>query len=698
MKRPRINPKELRQSSTNEFKQNKKLFRIVSKQESYALEDKQNQQSKFFENRQESINLQNLDHKNSTLLNFNDTSSRFLRKGMSRSVDPEQKQNKTRHARAVEREIEKKKLKEQQKDFKKPVKVLEGDLIFLVIKSEVREKRTGAKQGFHGMLCADGVVGQGLFSLAKDRTEELQPGKYLFRVILKTNMANSASASKSNENTPVIFGQRLYLKHVFSQKYLKIELENLANEKGRVRAILTDTPSDLKIIPSTWTKFQGQNMFFGEGVLICPGDSERLFLSIEHEPDDQGRYPVNGSDVFCEWIPFLFSSESYSKSLAQNSLLNGSFSTFFLLLYDAVLFMNIFLNISVRLFSQDFNVCLSVSPRNLLNMFSESVFYSNSYVASKDDSKQWISTPIWLLRKEPRIPGKVTLERGSNPSIYSLWEIKTEGLKPNACQIASGSVVRLKNVATSHFLSFGSQISFLQNSNARLVKNSSKETTEIIAEEIEKDDSAVLSQGFSKLGRFCLKIQSRLEHDSKSLVKEDIITLSLLKKQRYQLGIFPIQQKKQPEKISKAFSKSMYGSGEIQSRSVINVNDVIETPPKTPPEDDVFETLLFPGKEDSLNPKFSEFCSSRQNHFKVLESGLDFATERLASSFLSALFEFYGYIQDFGFVTRGEKAYFDLKNVIEQNTEFEKKMEILSRSLTELKKFLSKDEDDFCRH
>ena len=197
-------------------------------------------------------------------------------------------------------------------------------------------------------------------------------------------------------------------------------------------------------------------------------------------------------------------------------------TVFFLLLYDALLFMNIFLNISVRLFSQDFNVCLSVSSRTLLNMFSESVFYSNSYVASNDDSKQWISTPIWLLRKEPRIPGKVTLERGSNPSIYSLWEIKTEGLKPNACQIASGSVVRLKNVATSHFLSFGSQISFLQNSNARLVKNSSKETTEIIAEEIEKDDSAVLSQGFSKLGRFCLKIQSRLTRQLSKLKKKEV--------------------------------------------------------------------------------------------------------------------------------------------------------------------------------
>ena len=34
----------------------------------------------------------------------------------------------------------------------------------------------------------------------------------------------------------------------------------------------------------------------------------------------------------------------------------------------------------------------------------------------------------------------------------------------------------------------------------------------------------------------------------------------------------------------------------------------------------------------------------------------------------------------------------------ENGPEFEKKMEILSRSLTELKKFLSKDEDDFCRH
>jgi hypothetical protein len=311
---------------------------MVSRQDSYVLEEKKTQQSKFFENRQESIALPKSAREQSTFLNFNDSASRFLRKGMSRSVDPESKPSKAKHSRAIEREIEKKKIKDNQREDKKPVKVLEGDLLFLVIKSEVRDKGTSSKRGFNGMLCADGVVGQGLFSLEKDRTEELQPGKYLFQVILQTNLANAQAGLRSNENMPVIFGQRLFLKHVFSQKFLKIELENLANEKGRVRAILTEEPFDVKIIPSTWTKFQGQNIFYGEGILICPGNSERLFLSIEPECDDQGRFPVNGSDIFCEWIPFLFSSESYSKSLTSNSLLNGSFSkTPFLLMSSPTL-------------------------------------------------------------------------------------------------------------------------------------------------------------------------------------------------------------------------------------------------------------------------------------------------------------------------------------------------------------------------
>jgi hypothetical protein len=291
----------------------------------------------------------------------------------------------------------------------------------------------------------------------------------------------------------------------------------------------------------------------------------------------------------------------------------------------------------------------------------------------------------------------VTLEKGDNPSIFSLWEIKTEGLKPNACQIASSSVVRLKNVATNHFLSFGSQLSFLQNSNAKLIKNSSKETTEIIMEEIEKDDSAVLSQGFSKLGRLCLKIQSRQEHDQKCLVKEDIVTLSLLKKQRYQLGVFPIQPKRNFQKISKTFSKSMYGSGEIQSRSVLNVHDLIEGGSGPSESELVFPSTEVPNNDSAYSPKFSEFCESRQSHFKVLESGMDFATERLASSFLSAVFEFYRYVQDFGFVLRKEKLFFELQDIIDQTTEFDKKIQMFTRSLQELKKFLSKDEEKFCK-
>jgi cell fate (sporulation/competence/biofilm development) regulator YlbF (YheA/YmcA/DUF963 family) len=330
-------------------------------------------------------------------------------------------------------------------------------------------------------------------------------------------------------------------------------------------------------------------------------------------------------------------------------------------------------------------------------MFSKSEFFCNSKILNTDSNKHWIPTPIWLLTKEPRLPGKVVLENGDNPSIYSLWEIKTEGLKANACEISTGAVVRLKNMATDHFLSFGSQLSFLQHSQARLMKHGSKETTEIISEEIKKDDSAVLNQGFSKLGRFCLKIQSRQEHESKSLVKEDLITLSLLKRQKFQLGIFASKPKRSQNKTSKAFSKSFYGSGEFQSKSFIGLPEWAESNPSPLDSETIFNDSKKLNTNDNFTLKFSEFCSSRQNHFKVQESGMDFSTERLASSFLSAVFEFYSHVQDFGFDVRKDKLYFELKDVINQNAEFDNQIEMFSQSLRELQRFLSKDEKDFCK-
>jgi hypothetical protein len=321
MKKPTLQNNELRQSFSNggKIKVNR-IFSLIEKHDSLNSEDNKNTCSKFFENRQDSI------REKSSYLNLNEGSNRFLRKGVSRSMDPEQKKLNKKKSKILEDDIENQKIRDLITNNKKPVKVLEGDLIFLQIKSEVLINENSTKRGFNGVLCANGVMGQGLFSLEKNRTEELQPGKYLFQIILKTNFNSKNSQKKQTENMPIIFGERLYLKHVFSQKFLRIELENLANEKGRVRAILTEEPSDLKIIPSTWTKMQGQNMFYGEGVLLCPGDSEKLFLSIESRCDLQGRFPVNGSDVFCEWIPHLFTSEKYSKSLSKSSLLNGSFS------------------------------------------------------------------------------------------------------------------------------------------------------------------------------------------------------------------------------------------------------------------------------------------------------------------------------------------------------------------------------------
>ena len=322
--KPEKNNNYLRQSFSNNDKVNvNRIFSLIEKQESFLIEDQKNNFSKFSGNRQDSLNIQKPDPEKNNFFNLTEH-SRFLTKGVSRSTDPDKKRHRQR-SKIFERELEDRRIQGLLQGGQKPVKVLENDLIFLEIKSEVLSDKKSTKRGFHGVLCANGVVGQGLFSLEKGRTEELQPGKYLFQVILKTNLTLRKAPDKASENMPVIFGERLYLKHVFSQKFLKIELENLANQKGHVRAILTESPSELKIIPSTWTKLQGQNMFYGEGVLVCPGDSEKLFLSIEAQSDSQGRYPVNGSDVFCEWIPFLFTSEDYSKSLSSNSLLNGSF-------------------------------------------------------------------------------------------------------------------------------------------------------------------------------------------------------------------------------------------------------------------------------------------------------------------------------------------------------------------------------------
>lgn len=289
------------------------------------------------------------------------------------------------------------------------------------------------------------------------------------------------------------------------------------------------------------------------------------------------------------------------------------------------------------------------------------------------------------------------LERGDAPSIYSLWEIKTEGLRANACEIPSGAVVRLKNVVTDHFLSFGSQLGFLQQSRPHLVKHASKETTEIIAEEIRKDDSAVLSQGFSKLGRLCLRIQSRQEHSAKSLVAKDLVTLSLLKRQKFQLGIFPLQQRRLPFKGSKTFLKSFYGSGELQSRSNLCLPEWVENAPQKRFSASIFEETRDCASEESFVLKFSEFCSSRQNHFKVLDSGMDSATERLASSFLAAVLEFYASVQDFGLRSRDEQLYFELEDVISQNPAFDNQIEVFARSLRGLQQFLAQDEDSFCK-
>ena len=322
---------EKRQTIMNGKINVKKLHSLIQKQTSVNSEEHKINYSRFLESRQDSIGLRKSMRIKSPLhVNKN---NHVLRKGVSRSVEPEQNDSSKQRTKLLEWELEQKKLDGVKRENSSPVKVLEGDMIFLKIKSEVKDLKKASQRGFNGILCANGVVGQGLFSLEKNQTEELQPGKFLFKVILKTNLSSKQLKKKTTENIPVIFGQRLFLKHVFSGKYLRIELENLANEKGRVRAILTEEPADLKILPSTWTKLQGQNMFYGEGVLVCPGDSEKLFLSIESECDLQGRFPVNGSDVFCEWIPHLFTSENYSKALSSNSLLNGSFGNIKMFIY-----------------------------------------------------------------------------------------------------------------------------------------------------------------------------------------------------------------------------------------------------------------------------------------------------------------------------------------------------------------------------
>ena len=70
--------------------------------------------------------------------------------------------------------------------------------------------------------------------------------------------------------------------------------------------------------------------------------------------------------------------------------------------------------------------------------------------------------------------------------------------------------LKLKNVVTGQFLTLGHQDLLTQKNEAKLVKNASKETADVLAEEAPKEPKPILQREFSKFARLCFKIKSRL--------------------------------------------------------------------------------------------------------------------------------------------------------------------------------------------
>lgn len=330
----------------------------------------------------------------------------------------------------------------------------------------------------------------------------------------------------------------------------------------------------------------------------------------------------------------------------------------------------------MRLFSEDEKVYLSVKENHFKHRFSKKEFKFNSQIEKNRKEDSWVSVPFLFYNKSFNPSFDIILENSlDKPSVNSFWEIKSEHVKSDNCEIKSKSTIRLKNVVSGQFLSFGSEINYFQKS--KLIKNYSKETTDAINEELQKSDKITLKKEIDRLGKLMISIKNKKE--SPYLEKEDLVVFSLLKKKKYKLGIFekkekPIECKSHSRQFSQSFNNT-------QSNIQPNLKK------------EIFSISKINSHKNNFDVKFSEYYSSKESFFRIKECKLLDKTEQLVSSSLEAVLQFYSFAQIYGFKENAENDsyYFDLDSLKKSESEFKSKSRNFLKTISSLEKFLQEN-------
>jgi hypothetical protein len=324
-----------------------------------------------------------------------------------------------------------------------------------------------------GLMAGDGLSNDKLFCIHDKKAHETTVSQFLFRVeparkIGAREQSGSDTAGgglqgegdqgdkireaeteekeyqmrlKHSMGQPIYFGQPVILRHIFSEKYITLHINQLAHQIGAVKIGFSQELSEfsnLKFMPSSRIKKIGDLVSYSDAVLIANAKEDHYYLHVAETLNYQEKgLEINASETKTEWKPKLFETDSHDQGFYRKSALICPGEV-------------------VSLFNKHISGYLSVSPKDFSSITSE-----RNMLTIKGQAESVllpIPIPFRYLNGAFMMEHSVCIEMGKEPSFYTMWEIqKVRAFDSDPITYfkennLNESAVRIKNVATQFYL------------------------------------------------------------------------------------------------------------------------------------------------------------------------------------------------------------------------------------------------------
>jgi hypothetical protein len=324
-----------------------------------------------------------------------------------------------------------------------------------------------------GLMAGDGLSNDKLFCIHDKKCYETTVSQFLFRVEPARKIGSREQAGsdatgggfqgdvdqsdklreaeteekeyqmrlKHSMGQPIYFGQPVILRHIFSEKYITLHINQLAHQIGAVKIGFSQELSEfsnLKFMPSSRIKKIGDLVSYSDAILIANAKEDHYYLHVAETLSYQEKgLEINASETKTEWKPKLFETDKHDQGFFRKSALICPGEV-------------------VSLFNKHISGYLSVSPKDFSSIASE-----RNMLTVKGQAESLllpIPIPFRYLEGAFMMKHNVCIEMGHAPSFYTMWEIqKVRTLDSDPITYfkennLNESAVRIKNVATQFYL------------------------------------------------------------------------------------------------------------------------------------------------------------------------------------------------------------------------------------------------------